>query len=449
MLQGMAGREGDGVSMEDDGSYMSENYGGYNSAEDGGFLGYDDEDDASGLAGFIGAALDEDQYECASEGGERQNVNALALSALPPRLLQPAAAGTPSSHEHVKAVFAKFDTDGSGDLDTFELANAVAALVGRSPSTSQVLAMVQAAGVGDKNTLSLDDFERLVHTFDWDEDEADTASTGLGPSVYELEFGEQKLGFRVRNVAERGIIVVSQVSSPIIMGLVGVEDTVLAINGAPLGYVTDHQVLAQKIGSLGRPVRITFSRFRADDRIVLQTTVADAAAAKAARALGVMDDYMANTPRKMTDVQIREVFTRFDRDASGDLSTFELGNVVAALLGRPATTREIRAIVEEAAGTEGSSSLTLDQFSAFVRNFDWDAEDLRGAHPGNLFEHTFAHEKLGFGFEAHEGGGVVTVSKVTARSLDGVLRLGDKLVAINGAPIGVVDDPKVSCLNLD
>jgi hypothetical protein len=297
--------------------------------------------------------------------------------------------------------------------------------------------------------LTLDDFERLVHTFSWDEDEADAATTGLGPRVYELEFGDQKLGFRVRNVPERGIIVVSQVSSPLIRDFVGVEDSVLAINGAPLGYVTDHEVLAKKIGALGRPVRITFARYQADDNLVLQTSVADVEAARAARALGVMDDYMANTPRSLSDGQILEVFTSFDRDASGDLNTFELSNAVAALLGRPTSTREIWAMVESV-GKEGSTSLTLEEFRSVINFFDWDAEDLKEGLPGNLFEHTFAHDKLGFGFQVHAESGQVTVSKVAAPSLDEILCVGDSMIAINGAPIGIVDDTKVSfvCLGL-
>ena len=42
-------------------------------------------------------------------------------------------------------------------------------------------------------------------------------------------------------------------------------DTVVAINGAPLGWVTDHQVLADKVGPLERPVKVTFRREYVDN----------------------------------------------------------------------------------------------------------------------------------------------------------------------------------------
>ena len=42
---------------------------------------------------------------------------------------------------------------------------------------------------------------------------------------------------------------------------VGVNDTIIAVNGAPLGFVTDHSVLAKTIGKLSLPIRITFERY--------------------------------------------------------------------------------------------------------------------------------------------------------------------------------------------
>jgi len=55
-------------------------------------------------------------------------------------------------------------------------------------------------------------------------------------SVYELEFGGERLGFRVRNLDDgSGCVVVSSVSDPLLAGLVGDHDMVLAVNGAPLG----------------------------------------------------------------------------------------------------------------------------------------------------------------------------------------------------------------------
>ena len=42
------------------------------------------------------------------------------------------------TEEQILDVFTRFDTDSSGDLDTFELSHAVTELLGRPPTTAQV-----------------------------------------------------------------------------------------------------------------------------------------------------------------------------------------------------------------------------------------------------------------------------------------------------------------------
>jgi len=162
------------------------------------------------------------------------------------------------TEDQIQACFTKYDADSSGDLDTFELSNAVTELLnGVVPTTSQVTAMVALSGAQD-NKLSRDQFSSLIKHFDWS---SAAATAALGDLTYEHIFQEKSLGFRVRSVAGRGIIVVSKVVEPSLAGVVNENDTVLAVNGAPLGFVTDHKVLQEKIKPLRRPVRVTFQKY--------------------------------------------------------------------------------------------------------------------------------------------------------------------------------------------
>jgi len=247
--------------------------------EDGGFLGsgsYEDED----LSVFVAAALGEPMMPSLPRAPTSAR-GALVLAAtgrqsaqVTPRLLPLSTGGTPLDtarsaastsassvgslksvdQQRIDAVFERFDGNRSDDLDVFELSGAVEALVGVRPATPQVAAMVNAAGAAKTNRLSRSQFRRLVQTFDFDAGAnrlgggGPAPDEGLGASVYELEFFEEKLGFRVRNVEGgdktgiSGKIVVSHVVSTALEGLVGVGDTVLAVNGAPLGIVKDHTV---------------------------------------------------------------------------------------------------------------------------------------------------------------------------------------------------------------
>jgi hypothetical protein len=141
--------------------------------------------------------------------------------------------------EHIRSVFERFDVNSSGDLDTFELSSAVADLIGLKPSTLLVAAMVSAAGAEATNVLTIDQFDHLIRTFDWDSAASDSP---LPMGLYEIVFRKERLGFRVRNVSSLGTIVVSVIIDSELNGKMNVKDTVLAINASPLGRVSDHKV---------------------------------------------------------------------------------------------------------------------------------------------------------------------------------------------------------------
>ena len=133
--------------------------------------------------------------------------------------------------------------------------------------------MVSAAQVGQSYSLPYASFASLVRIYDWDSVVGES-NGDLNPAkgIYERDFGEGALGFRVRHDASCGTIFVSRVVLSGLGGvdgdLVGVGDAVVAINGAPLGFVTNAKVLQEKIRPLVRPVRITFLRTPATEASV-------------------------------------------------------------------------------------------------------------------------------------------------------------------------------------
>jgi prefoldin subunit 5 len=149
------------------------------------------------------------------------------------------------SDKFVGAVFEKFDVDKSGDLSVFELSKAAAELLGRQRplSTVQVSAMVAASGLGGFGTgsygLSLQAFTRLVRNFDW---AGETLKAGLGEGVFEYEFVDEALGFSFKHEPDRGIITVARISKEGLRLVLHEDDTILAVNGAPLGFVSDPMV---------------------------------------------------------------------------------------------------------------------------------------------------------------------------------------------------------------
>ena len=146
-------------------------------------------------------------------------------------------------------------------MDTFELSSAIEGLFGSPPGTKQIMAIVAAAGT-KTNTLDLSQFSRLAHRFskgEFGDPSGQANDTVLEDGFYEHEFKKLSVGFRVKNVLETGSIVVSKVNDPDLEGLVEVGDTVIAVNGAPLGWVKRPEVLGEKVKELPRPVRISFT----------------------------------------------------------------------------------------------------------------------------------------------------------------------------------------------
>ena len=122
--------------------------------------------------------------------------------------------------------------------------------------------MRMVAGSGTTmNTVSEPQFAQLMRLYNKGEFDGEPGEDeNLGHDTYEHEFTKESLGFSVRNVFEIGTIVVSKLTDPALEGILDLGDTVIAVNGAPLGWVTDPRVLAEKVKPLSRPVKISFAR---------------------------------------------------------------------------------------------------------------------------------------------------------------------------------------------
>ena len=161
------------------------------------------------------------------------------------------------SYEDIFDHFSKYDHNASGTLDVFELSNAVGGMIGRSLGTAEVVRLIEMYSVEGSNVLTLFDFLRLFqeHDFTMEPDEE------LGEGVYELEFPEKSLNIKVNNDATYGTIVVTAIldDNLVYEDRIRIGDTVIAVNGAPLGKVEDHKELAGKLSAkkLSRPVKIT------------------------------------------------------------------------------------------------------------------------------------------------------------------------------------------------
>ena len=158
----------------------------------------------------------------------------------------------------------------------------------------------------ERNALSFEQFEALVRTFDWQA----AHDAPLPDNQFELDFPDQSLGFAVQDVPSRGTIVVSRLTNRALSEQLSLGATVLAVNGAPLGHVTDPGVLARKVGPLRRPIKITFER-------------------------------TPLVPSELNEDRINDIFKTFDVDGSGDLDTFELFHAVGELMGKAPSTAQV------------------------------------------------------------------------------------------------------------
>jgi Ca2+-binding EF-hand superfamily protein len=338
----------------------------------------------------------------------------------------------------IEEVFYRFDTDSSGDLDTFELSNAVAELWGYPPNTAQVTAMVHDTGAVETNTLTLQQFTDVLAK-DWsslsDDDNAAPKVTGRDAKpgdVFECAFPHAVLGFGVYYDEPKSRILVSLVSDAH-TGVLEVGDIVLAVNGAPLGKVNRPSALQEAIKPLTRPLNITFMRRELPAPGAQNDE--DLAAAKASLC-----------PNEYNSAMIADVFRRFDWDASGDLDTFELSSAVAELWGHAPTTAQVAAMVRWV-GAHESNSVTLPQFEVMLTQ-DWSndshqIESLSGgesAISGTLYEESFGAGPLGFGVIWDADKSRIVVSLLSTE-LMGKIEIGDGILAINGAPLGKVNSP--------
>ena len=76
-------------------------------------------------------------------------------------------------------------------------------------------------------------------------------------------FRQSSLGFRVSNDIARGVVVVREIAGlppKEFDGRIQIGDVIVAVNGAPLGWINHQKALAQRIRGLGRPLRLTFWR---------------------------------------------------------------------------------------------------------------------------------------------------------------------------------------------
>ena len=183
-------------------------------------------------------------------------------------------------------------------------------------------------------------------------------------------------------------------------GKIWLGDTVLAINGAPLGWVTDHKVLAEKVKPLSRPVKVTFRReFREDEMSVASVgngksavTFDEVAPGAGGSASEVTSATTGSVPVTVTTKawsfeDTFEVFSKFDRDGSGDLDAFEISPALEELLGRHPSTRLIAELMDRYSGNH--HGLNLDEFITMMSEFDW--EDPKWHSHGELHAVTPSH----------------------------------------------------------
>jgi len=355
----------------------------------------------------------------------------------PTKTLTTPGGPTPLDAAAIEEVFYRFDTDFSGDLDTFELSNAVAELWGRPPNTAQVTAMVHDTGALETNTLTLQQFTDVLAK-DWsslNDNKAVPKVTGRDAQpgeVFECAFPHAVLGFGVYFDEPHSRILVSLVSDALV-GVLEVGDIALAVNGAPLGKVNRPSALQEAIKLLTRPLNISFKR----RELSVQGTQngEDLPEVKASSHLNEQDSAM-----------VADVFRRFDWDASGDLDTFELSSAVAELWGHAPSTAQVAAMVRWV-GAHESNSVTLPQFEVLLTQ-DWSneshqVESLCGgetAMSGTLYEESFGAGPLGFGVIWDADRSRVVVSLLSTE-LMGKIEMGDGILAVNGAPLGKVNSP--------
>jgi Ca2+-binding EF-hand superfamily protein len=297
------------------------------------------------------------------------------------------------------ACFTKFDRDGGGSLDVFELGPCLAEALGRAEkgpvATSLVQVVCKIYDADGSGKIDLDEFLAMVKGFDWagkgSELEKQDAELLKQQGLYEAVFRKKSMGFKVKNDKQNpGEALVSSIDEDN-QGHMFLGDTVVAVNGAPLGYANGPRALAIKVKDLLRPLKITFRRNNNEDavsatnasrlekkkrRAMLEAsksaapspplpspekkievlphgevkvtqageTKSNSADTNVADSKGghLNDERQAKKPSSgFTKKQITEAFRKYDRDGSNSLDTFELGDALASLVGRSIPTAEM------------------------------------------------------------------------------------------------------------
>jgi len=169
--------------------------------------------------------------------------------------------------ERIKVTFEDFDALASGDLSIFYFASALTKLVGRRIESRQLFAIMEASEVRSRSeklySFTLPEFVDFVRTCDWD-----MANHQFGDSVCEHSFHEASLGFRIVFVPERGAIHVHEISDSSLSGTIQVNDSIVAINGAPVGFVSNTTLLLEKVKTM-RPLLLMFQRPSSEEQMPL------------------------------------------------------------------------------------------------------------------------------------------------------------------------------------
>jgi len=346
------------------------------------------------------------------------------------------AANSAFSLPRLKSVFRTFDVSHRGSLDAFEVAHAIEALLGYSPTSNQVSAFLGSVASARHASITLPQFCYMMRAFDWADDHggighlrtnvADTSAEEEKEKSYEISFPKKSLGFKVQeHESENGVIVVSTITDVALVGLVAPGDALVTVNGVPLGSeIADPRQLQAKLGPARRPVRIGF--LRGGNLIA-----------------GTSSTIIPPAGQKLSRARIQEVFAQFDVDKSGNLAIFDLAHAVEVLIGQFPSTNQVAAslsrVSHDSNGNEPSISnmLSLAAFSRIVQDLKSIASDSaddendsndgalgsvdlghsRWATPWlaqGLFELHFPKEKLGFNVQIEDNLSVAVVEVFVA-----------------------------------
>ena len=164
--------------------------------------------------------------------------------------------------------------------------------------------------------------------------------------------------------------------------------------------------------------------------------------AKEAAALKVKADEEACAAAALA-ARLADVFSRFDWDGTGSLSTVELANAASEHWGAPPTPGQLAALLEAAGVARDQplpTALSLEQFAKAMASHP---QPEAAAKRPEIYVLDVPKRSLGFNLALDAARGVVEVAKVTdkAMALRGVTT-GDRVVFIAGKPLGKVGSLK-------